>query len=188
MLGVELLGLRLAAQGAAMRWGLIGVGPWRLRSFPLDELGWLVLALRGSYALGGGGRGRRGRSSLGGGVRGRVRRRRLGMGVGVALALRGDTTPVGGRAPLTALLPHGPCFLLRWSAASRHRLIVVFAEAASSLCFADLVARLAHGILQLRAQLAVLEGAHLWRHDLCGKRRNHSNPQPVRVFKSDGTD
>lgn len=96
MLWVELLGLGLGAQGAAMRWGLIGVGTWRLRSFPLAELGWLVLALRGSDALGGGGGGRRGCSSLGGSVRGRVRWCRLGMGVGVSFALRGDTTPVGG--------------------------------------------------------------------------------------------
>lgn len=96
MLWVELLGLGLSAQSAAVRRGLIGVGPWRLRSLPLAELGWLVLALRGSDALGGGGRGRRGRSSLGGSVRGRVRGCGLGMGVGVSFALRGDATPVGG--------------------------------------------------------------------------------------------
>ena len=86
-LWVELLGLRLGAQGSTMGWRLIGVGARRLGSFGLAEVGRLVLALRGSYALSGGGGGRRRSSGLGGGVRGRVRWRRLGMGVGVSFAL-----------------------------------------------------------------------------------------------------
>lgn len=55
VLWVELLGLRLCAQSSAMGWGLIGVGARRLSSFALAEVGRLVLALRGGYALSGGG-------------------------------------------------------------------------------------------------------------------------------------
>lgn len=90
----------------------------------------------------------------------------MGMGVTV-FALRGDAASVGGRASLAALLPHSPRLLLRWptTSSSCHHVVMIFAEGASSLSF-DLLTWLDHGILQLIAQLAVLEGAHLWRHDL----------------------
>lgn len=93
---------------------------------------------------------------------------RVGVGVSV-FALRGDAASVGGRASLAALLPHSPRLLLRRPCASSpssgHNFIVVFAEAACPLSF-DLLTWLSHGTLQLGAQLAILEGAHLWRHDL----------------------
>lgn len=101
------------------------------------------------------------------------------MGVGVTVfALRGDTAPMRRRASLAALLPHSPRLLLWWpsttstSSSSCHHLIMVFAEAACSLSFADLLPWLGHGALQLSAQLAILEGTHLWRHDLCRKRKH----------------
>lgn len=112
-------------------------------------------------------------------MRGRVGGRRLGVGVRVTVfALGGGAASVRGGASLAALLPHSPRLLLRWhsasptstSTSSSYHLIVVFAEAACPLSFADLLPRLGHGTLQLGAQLAVLEGAHLWRHELCIQR------------------
>lgn len=138
-----------------------------------------MFGLRGSCALDrrGGGRRRRG-PGFGGGVRRRVGRRRLGVGVRVTVfALRGNAPPVGGGgAPLAALLPHSPRLLPWWpgtsSSSSSSPLIVVLAHAACTLSFADLLPWRGHGTLKLSAQLAVLEGAHLWRHDLY-KRRDH---------------
>lgn len=97
------------------------------------------------------------------------------MGVRVTVfALRGDTPPMRRGAPLAALLPHSPRLLPRrpdTSSAPCHGLIVVLTHAACTLSFGDLLPRLGHGTLQLSAQLAILEGTHLWRHDLYKRRK-----------------